>query len=170
MGSYFGHINLTLLNRATILRADIDGENLNGIFIPFKYNSIVRREESAFIGLLFKEIQKFDVRGYSHKIRTSFTKQEEARLKSHGMFRKTVGYIRRCKYTSFYDEENKLKVNDLLSNNKEPDEPSKDYSFEVSVLSKIIDEYDFREDYSEQEAKDIEGKLRQFLKEVSNGK
>lgn len=169
MGSYYGHINLSSLYRATILRADVDGERLNGLFIPFKYNPIFRLKNAAIIRIFLKEIKKFDIRGYSHNIGLSISKEHRGRLSKYGFKSKKIGALKRYDFSSFQDVDNKINITELLSDERDEcfSKLSRDYSFEIQIISDMIKEYDFRENYSEKETEDIIKRLSDFMKEVS---
>lgn len=118
MAKYILEIDLAKLNMTEVMKKDVGGKEVEGVFIPFNYNNIYKKFDKLKIYLEMTE-KKANVYNQSHMIKTRipFSKKrkfEEMNLKTSQIIGSAVVY------NKYYRQKNtpKLSIDDILSDDK----------------------------------------------------
>lgn len=158
-----GRIFLSKYNFSFITYEEIEGRAEEGIFIPFRYNAIRKYESSHsdetmvmaefFARKLYKKKNKD-----THILIQRMDKYQQTELRKYGLESIKLGAM-----FAFKDDVIKKKIDISSINSIINKTEKKDKSFEIKLLSRMVDEYDFS-DYKYEKWKVIE--IRRSLRNL----
>lgn len=86
-------INFSSFNEVSLMDTEIDGEKIEGVFIPLRSNGIIKR--GKYLNSYFNVVEKYNnVYGQSHYIKHSFTQKWKDKIGLLGMGEKIVGSLK----------------------------------------------------------------------------